>query len=445
MVILDTTIITTSLPTMAAGFGVSVVDFSIGVSAYLLAIAAFVPPSGWLADRFGARRIFLFSIILFSFASILCAQSESLETFIFARVLQGVGGALMTPVGRLMILQLTSKNEISRAMTILTWPAMSAPVLGPVLGGFITTYFGWRWNFYINLPFGLLVFILALRYIPVLPKGERRPFDFLGFFLCGGAVIGVLYGLESFAHGWSSTVLSSALLLSGCVFSYLSIKHLQSAKSPLFTLGPISIKTFSLATYRAGTFVRVGLTATPFVLPLFLQVAFDLTPLEAGGYVMVYFVGNLVTKTVSPQILAKYGFRKLLMANGTLCSISIALMAVVLPLQNELTLVLLFVSGVFRSLQFASVNSLTFADIEGPARSSAATLSTLSMHISSALAVALSVVVLHASRVINHRTDLALLDFQLTMFALAILVAVMSLRFFKLSPSDGLAVSAYHK
>ena len=220
MVLLDSAIIATSLPRMAQTFGVEPIELSIGISIYLVSVAAFVPLSGWLSDRFGARRIFLLSIIVFVAASLACGTADTLGGFVLARAVQGLGGALMTPIGRVIVLNHAPKNELVRAMAYITWPALTAPVIGPVVGGFITTYFSWRWNFWINLPIGLLAWILVWRVIPPTAPVGRRAFDPLGFVLSAGALVALLVGLESIAHGWMAITHSLVLAVIGLVLGW---------------------------------------------------------------------------------------------------------------------------------------------------------------------------------------------------------------------------------
>lgn len=444
MVHLDGTVIATSLPVMAASLGVDVIDLSLGISAYFIALAVFIPPAGWLADRFGPRRVFTYSIVAFCFASVLCGITDNYYEFVFARIFQGASGAFMIPVGRLILLQLTEKSELSRAMAILTWPAMSAPVVGPVIGGFITTYINWRWNFYINVPLGLLVLLFALYRIPRLVQAPRGTFDWLGFALCSISLVGVLYGVESFAHGWSSAVVSIITLGVGSLFSFITAWYFYRSPKPLLDIKLGRIQTFAFGSLHAGTLNRLSLHSVPFILPLMFQLGFGLTPLQAGGFVMVYFLGNLSMKAFTPSILAMMGFRRLLVVNGLLCAGTLFAAGFISPeLGKVFVFCVLFVAGMVRSIQFSGLNTLQFADIPPVSRSSATSIASLMMQVSAALAVVLSVVVMHTSKVLHSRVELSLDDFQHTLWGVAVFIAAGSLWFLKLDKRAGLEVSRY--
>ncbi len=444
LVMLDSTIIVTSMPKMAESFGVSVVDLSLGVSIYLLTTVVFIPPAGWLADRWGPLRVFLIAIVIFCVASLVCGVAEGFVEFVVARAFQGLGGALMVPVGRMMVLHFSEKSELTRAMTILTWPALTAPVLGPVVGGFITTYIDWRWNFYINIPIGILVFIFALKSIPSIPPVSRRPFDLRGFILCALGLAGFLGGIDSFSHDWLTVFGSFSVLGLGLFFIAWAVVHLHRASVPLLNLEPVKIRTFAVATVTTGTWFRIGLNAPAFLLPLYLQLGFSYSPFVAGAYVMVYFIGNLATKAVSPLVIARLGFRKLLWLNGLCCGLSMCLFTLVDPNHAVAPIVvLLLLSGVFRSLQFGALNALTFADISKRLRSSAAPLSVLSMQMSAALTVALTVLVLQASKRLGGRDTLDITDFNIAFLVMGGASIVLSFLFLRLSPEDGGEVSGH--
>lgn len=444
MVLLDTAIITTSLPRMAQSFGVAPVALSIGLSVYLVSVAAFVPLAGWLSDRCGARRIFLFSIILFSLSSLACGLAQNLPEFIAARALQGLGGALMTPIGRVLVLGHTQKSELVQAMALITWPALTAPVIAPALGGFITTYFSWRWNFLINLPLGCIAFFLTLKFIPHVSPAARRRFDARGFLLSGGALVGLLLGLESFAHHWISVSQSTVLVLTGAVLAVLAVRHLKNSTAPLFSLQPFTIPTFTLASLAAGFWVRVGINATPFLLPLMLQLAYGFTPLAAGTYLLVYFFGNLGMKSVSTATLRRFGFRSVVVANGVLCGIFIAAVAFFPPDQRPvLLLAVLLLAGLTRSLQYSALNTLALADISGPLHSSAATLTSMLMQVSMVLGIALSALILAAGQAFGPHPEPALRDFQVAFVVMGILVSAASLICLRLPRNAGAEVSGH--
>lgn len=444
MVLLDSAIIATSLPRMAQSFGVEPVELSIGISIYLLSVAAFVPLSGWLSDRYGARRIFLISIIVFVAASLACGAADTLEGFVLARAAQGLGGALMTPIGRVIVLNHAPKNELVRAMAYITWPALTAPVIGPLLGGFITTYFSWRWNFWINLPIGLLAWILVWRVIPVTPPVARRAFDPLGFVLTASALIAFLLGLESLAHQWIPLVQSLMLVAVGVILGVGALRHLRRSPQPLVDLTAFKVPTFAITSIQAGTYIRVGISATPFLLPLLFQLGFGYTPVEAGTYVLVYFLGNLGMKTITTASLRWFGFRNVLVINGVLCGLFVVVCGFLSPdLGRFWIVVILLCAGLTRSMQYTALNTLGFADIPGNLRSSAATINSMLMQVSMVLAITACALLLNGSRFLAQRDAVAAPDFAVAFAVMGVLVAGASLVFLTLPKNAGAEVSGH--
>ncbi len=444
MVLLDGAIIATSLPAMATSFGVAAVDLSVAISVYILAVAAMVPLAGWTSDRFGARTTFLCAIVVFTVASLACGAAQDLPEFIAARALQGVGGAFMTPVGRMLVLRNTRKSELLQATALITWPALMAPVIGPAVGGFVTTYFSWRWNFYINAPLGLLAFILAWSLIPRHPPEQRRAFDFPGFLLTAGALLGLLYGLESFAHQHFSKTGSCLLFATGALLACLAVRHLKRSPQPLLNLDSFRCHTFAMSTLWAGTYVRTGINATPFLLPLLFQLGFGMTPLEAGGYILVYFLGNLGMKTITTLVLRCFGFRRVLLVNGVLCGAAIAACGFFTQdTARVVMMVVLFFAGLTRSMQYTALNTLAFADIPDHWRSSAATLSSMLQQVSMVLGIAMGVILLRGSQYLAERQELALIDFHVAFIGMGILVVIASCVFLRLSPDAGAEVTGH--
>ena len=376
MQLLDSTIISTSLPQMGQSFGVPAVAMSIGITAYMLTMAVFVPLSAWLADRFGARNIFLVAIALFTLASVACGFSQSLTQFVAARIVQGLGSALMTPVGRILVLRNAEKSELIAATALITWPALFAPVVGPVLGGFITTYLSWHWNFFINAPLGLAGLALVARFVPGDRDSEAKPFDWSGFFLTSLGLAVMLYGLERLAHPENGLLPTIGSIGIGIVIGWFAVRHLLQARHPLLDLSAFKVLTFAISTLAAGTVFRVAINATPFLLPLLFQVGFGLSPVDAGLLVLAYFLGNLGMKTVTTPTLRRFGFRTVMVVNGSIASLAIMACGAISPQTPQVLVVaLMLVAGLTRSMQFTALNTLAFADIGAPQRSSAATLS----------------------------------------------------------------------
>ncbi|MEC5397339.1 DHA2 family efflux MFS transporter permease subunit [Uliginosibacterium sp. H1] len=444
MNMLDGAIITTSLPQMAASFGVVPLEMSVGVTIYMLTVAAFVPLAGWLADRFGARNIFMLAILVFTLASLACGLAQELWQFVVARAVQGLGGALMTPVGRMVVLRNAQKSELLHATALISWPALFAPVIGPMLGGFITTYASWQWNFYINIPIGLVGLYLTARYIPKQGDESPRRLDLIGFVLSAGGLMCLLYGMESFAYSHGSPAISAALVAGGLLLGIFAVRHLHRAPVPLLDLRAFKVRTFSLCTLWAGSYFRTAINATPFLLPLFYQIGFGLNALQAGLYVLAYFAGNLGMKTVTTPTLKRYGFRTVLAINGVLAGLSIAACAFFTPQTSQvLMLVVLFIAGLTRSMQFTALNTLAFADIHASQRSSASTLSSMLQQVSMVLGVAVAALLLALSQHLHGNPSLQLADFRIAFIAFGALAFVSSLMFLTLPEDAGTEVSGH--
>ncbi len=398
---LDSAIMNTSLPQMARSFAVAPLDLSIGITIYMLTAAAFVPLSGWLADRFGARNIFLWSIAVFAMASLLCGLAQGLWQFSAARALQGLGGALMSPVGRMIVLRNTEKTELLHATALITWPALVAPIIGPALGGFITTYISWRWNFLLNVPLGIAGIWLVLRHVPELPAEHRQQLDWPGFVLASSALIAILYGLELLSHAkgsWNTHqwVQPAALTLLGVGFSVLSVRHFRRSPQPLLELSALSVLTYRMSTLTAGTAFRTAINATPFLLPLLFQIGFGMNALAAGSLLLVYFIGNLGIKPITSPILQRFGFRRVLLVNGCLAGIAIMLCALFdADTSKWVIMLVLLLAGATRSMQFTCLNTLAFADTSPAQRSSSTTLFSMFNQVANVLGVALSTLVLN--------------------------------------------------
>ena len=312
---LDGTVIAPAIPAMARSFAVAPVDLNVGVSAYMLTLGVFVPLSGWAAERFGARRIFALAIALFTLASLLCGLATTLPAFVATRILQGIGGALMVPVGRLVVLRATPKDGLIAAIAVLTWPALVAPVLGPPLGGLIVDYGNWRWIFWLNLPLGLIAFLLALRLVPTTDAPTDRRFDWPGFLLTGGAIVCLMFAADVLARpddGWTKVALAFAV---GVTLMSIGIRHLKRTAQPMFDLDALRIPTFAV-TILGGTLFRVGVSAVPFLIPVMFQIGFGFSSFKAGLMLMAVFAGNLLMKPLTTSVLRRFGFRSVLVVNG---------------------------------------------------------------------------------------------------------------------------------
>jgi EmrB/QacA subfamily drug resistance transporter len=394
---LDTSIITTSLPQMAHTFRVETVSMNIGITAYVIAGAAFIPLGGWLSDRYGAKPVLASAIAVFGLASIACAASTSLSAFVVARVFQGIAAALMTPVGRIVVLRNAEKGDLLRTTALITWPGLIAPVIGPVLGGALTTWFGWQWNFLLNAPLAVLGTLLVLAYVPNHREPDPKPLDLTGTALIVSALSLAIYGLSQLAEP-SDLITDLVALSAGSALGVAAVWWFRRTSHPLIDLGPLRVRTFATAALHAGTLVRLAISATPFLLPIMLQVAWGLTPLDAGMIVLVYALGNLLMKTVTTPILRKLGFRAVLAGNGAVVVLSIGAFGLLDAHSNIIVVgAVAVIAGAARSLEFTGINTLTFADITPNQQAPASTFFSMMQQVSMALGIAVAAITLTAA------------------------------------------------
>ncbi|MGV8856864.1 MAG: MFS transporter [Devosia sp.] len=444
MQMLDGVIIVTALPKIARNFNVDTLQMSAGITVYMLATAVLIPTARWAADRFGARRVFLFAIAAFTGASILCGLADDFSQFILARALQGAGGALMFPVGRMIVLRTADKAEIVRSIGLTVWPALFAPVVGPALGGFLTTYSSWRWAFWMNIPLGLLGFVLVWWIVPHDRDRTPSPFDWPGFALCALSLSGLIYGFEALVQGTMAPAPAAAIIALGAAAGLAAVGWFGRARHPLLDFDALRVLSFRTTELLGGAVHRISINATPFLLPLMFQVAFGLDPLQAGGLLVPYFLGNLVMKTVTTTLLRWIGFRTILLVNGTLAAISIALCGI-MGAQTPYGVIsaILFVAGLTRSMQFTALATLAFADIDAEHRNAAATLSSMSQQITAVVSIALAAGILGMSRTLGGHEDLVIGDFHLAFWLMAAICLLGVLQYLQLPSGAGGDVSGH--
>lgn len=442
MALLDGVIINTALPQMAASFGVQPVELSIGVTVYMLTVAMFMPLSGWAADRFGARRIFLLAILVFTLASIGCASAGSLSQFALARAAQGIGGGMMIPIGRVIVLRHARKSELLQATALITWPALFAPVIGPVIGGFITEYASWRWNFLLNIPLGMIGLVLVALVVPEQAASRERTLDARGFLLTALALGMLLFGLELSAHAQQDLWLPLALIAAGIACGVLAVRHLKRAGDPLLNLSPFGVQTFAAASLMAGTYLQIAIAATPYLLPLLFQLVFGLNAFEAGTFLFIYFAGNLLMKIVTTPILRRFGFRAVLSCNGMLVGVSIASCAFLTrDAGYAFITIVLFIAGATRSMQFTALNTIAYADINAAQRSSASTLAAMMHQVGMLVGVASATFLLNGSSWLRAAGQVGSEDFRAAFLVLGAMAMIASMRFLKLPANAGAEIT----
>jgi EmrB/QacA subfamily drug resistance transporter len=436
---MDSTVIATSLPAIAADLGTSPLALKLAMTSYLLSLAVFIPASGWTADRFGARSVFRAAIAVFILGSIGCAFANSLEGFVAARILQGMGGAMMTPVGRLVLVRTIEKRDLVNAMAWVTVPALIGPVVGPPLGGFITTYASWHWIFIINVPIGLAGIYLVTRYIDPVPVDHVAPFDGTGLALAGLGVAGLAFGLSvaglDMLPWWAVT----ALVAGGAVFMTAYVLHSRRVAAPVLDFALLKIPTFR-ASVVGGFLFRLGIGALPFLLPLMLQTGFGFNPLQSGLITFSAAVGALGMKTLAAPIINAFGFRKILVGNALISSVFLAAVALFTPVTPiYVVLAILLIGGFFRSLQFTASNTLAYADIDVERMSRATAMAAVGQQLSLATGVAVGAFAVEMTLRWSGETEITASSFAPAFVAVAAISALSALVFMRL-PADAGAV-----
>jgi EmrB/QacA subfamily drug resistance transporter len=439
----DGTVIATALPQMALSFGVAPVDLNIGMSAYMLTVAVFIPASGWVTDRFGARTVFACAIAMFTLSSVLCAASGSLSAFTTARILQGIGGAMMVPVGRLIVLRNTEKEQLIRAIAFLTWPALTAPMVGPPLGGLITTYSSWPWIFLLNVPLGIAGLACALSLIPNVRSECRAPFDWSGFLWTGFASLALMYSLESIGRNRVDWLVTGPLLAVSLGAGLYAVRHAQRFATPLLDLSPFRVPSFAV-TVAGGTLFRAVMSAAPFLLPPMFQLAFGLDPLSSGLLLLAVFAGNLGMKPATSTVLGRFGFRRTLIWNGALAIAAICAFGLLTAQTPTVAIVaILFLSGLSRSMEFTTINALSFSDLDQARMSGANTLFSMLQQMGNALGVAGGAIMLRIAALMHPGdAEISTADFHFAFWAIGLVGFAGVWQFRRLAPGAGAALRA---
>jgi EmrB/QacA subfamily drug resistance transporter len=434
---MDSTVIATSLPAIAADIGTSPLTLKLAVTSYLLSLAVFIPISGWTADRFGTRTVFRAAIAVFVLGSIGCAVSSSISHFVIARIVQGMGGAMMTPVGRLVLVRTVDRRELINAMAWVSIPAMIGPLMGPPLGGFITTYASWHWIFLINVPMGLLGIVLVSRYIENIKSEARERFDFIGMALSGIAVAGLTFGLSVAGFDLVPWPVVVALLGSGALALALYLAYARRAPSPIIDFTLLRLPTFR-ASVTGGFMFRVGVGAMPFLLPLLLQVGFKLSPFQSGLITFTSTMGALFMKAAAPAMLKRFGFRWVLIVNANLGGLFIAACAMFsLTMPFAFIIAVLLLGGFFRSLQFTAVNALAYAEVPASRMSRATALAAVAQQVSLATGVAVGALTVEMAVRYHGQTEITIADFPPGFLLVGAIAAASALIFMRLPANAG--------
>ena len=434
---IDSSVLSTSLPQIAKDLNSDPIHLKLVLTTYLLALAVFIPASGWMADRFGARKIFRLAIVVFALGSIACALSTNLIELVAARALQGLGGSMMTPVGRLIVLRGTPRAGLVGALAWLTVPALLGPVLGPPLGGYITTYWDWRWIFWINIPIAVLGVILATLFIPDLREPEPRRFDTAGFLLLGPGLAGFLTGATLMGLNLASPLAVITLTATGAALIALYVRHALRTPEPMVDLRLLALPTFRISV-TAGTLFRVGVGALPFLLPLMLQLGFGLNPFQSGMITFASGIGALALKFAAQPILRRFGFRRVLLVNALISSVFILAPAGFTPQTPWLLmLAVLFVGGLSRSLQFTSVNAIAFAEVPSERLSSATSFTAVLQQLSGSIGITLAAMTLEGAGYLRGTSATDLGNFPVVFIVIALLSLSSAVIFARLSPQAG--------
>ncbi|WP_248312111.1 DHA2 family efflux MFS transporter permease subunit [Bosea sp. BK604] len=438
---LDSTIIVTAIPDMARSLDTSPVRLNTAVTAYVLTVAAFIPVSGWFADRFGARRVFVAALAIFSIASALCGLAESYGMLVAMRILQGLGGAMMTPVGRLILLRSFPRRELVTAMLYMTLPAVIGPVIGPLLGGFLTSYLSWRWIFYANIPFGLAGIVLALRYLKDVPSETRSRFDFRGFLMVASGVVMLQFALENVSHPVVPAPVTLALLVVGALLLLAFARYARAAPAPVVDLTLFRERSFMVGTLPGGL-CRIAINGVPFLLPLMLQLGFGMSAIASGSLTFVVSIGAVLSRWTMSYLLRRFGFARLLVGSAVASSVLMAGFALVSPSTPAWAILLyIFVFGLARATQFMGSNTLAYADLHDSKLSRATSLGGILQQLSVSLGVSLSAVLL---TLLNpDGGPLTPADFHHAFLTLSVLPILAIPGFLLLRDEDGRQVSGY--
>ena len=437
---LNSTMTAVSIPAMAKSLGQNPLRLNLVIATYLLSLAVFIPVSGWIADRLGARIVFCSAIAIFTTGSALCGLAPNLPVLLAMRVIQGFGGAMMTPVGRLILLRSFPRSELVSAMNWMTIPAMIGPTVGPIVGGFLTSCISWRAIFFLNLPIGLLGLILALRLFENFRAPAPTRFDLRGFVLSGLGLALLEVAIENLGRPLIPGLLGAMFFPAALAILALYGWHARRRQDPVLDLGLLRIRTFRIGTVTGG-FCRIGLDAVPFLLPLLFQVGFGLSAIQSGLLTFSSSVGAMGVRTLAGPLLRLFGFRRLLAGTACVAAVVTASCGLLRPDTPVWLIVpLVLLSGCVRSVQYLALNTVSYADMPAPLLSKGTSVAGVAQQVARGFGVAVGAALL---AVIAGPTKVTGADFRLAFFLIGLIPLVAAIGFLRLTPADGAAVSGH--
>jgi len=434
---MDSTIIATSLPAIADDIGTNPLALKLAITSYLLSLAVFIPASGWVADRFGTRTVFRAAIAVFMIGSLGCAFSGSLTDFVIARIVQGIGGAMMTPVGRMVLVRTISKRELVGAMAWVSVPALIGPVIGPPVGGFLTTYASWHWIFIINIPIGLIGIVLVTRYIENIRVSEPAPFDFTGMAVASIGIAGVAFGFSVLGANFLPWQFAVGLIAVGAIAITIYVWYGRRVPNPVIDLSLLRLATFR-ASVGGGFLFRLGMGSLSFLLPLLLQVGFGMTPFQSGLITFATALGAITMKLGVARVLRRFGFRSVLVVNALISAAFLSVCAL-FTIATPVALIfgLLAIGGFFRSLQFTCINTIAFAEVEPEQVGRATALMAVAQQLSVSTGVALGALIVETSVSLKLEPTISADDFAIAFVITAAISACAALVFARLPKDAG--------
>lgn len=434
---LDASVLSTALPAIAADFGSDPIHLKLVLTTYLLALAVFIPASGWVADKVGAKVVFRWAIVVFAAGSIACALSQSLIELVLARLLQGIGGAMMVPVGRLILLRAVPRAGMVDALAWLTVPALIGPVLGPPLGGYITTYWDWRWIFWINIPLAVLGVVLVTWLIPNTREDGVRPFDGLGFLLIGPGLAAFLTGLTLAGLSLATPLQVTAITGAGLALILAYIAHARHVTNPIIDLNLLRLPTFRIAA-TGGLLFRVAVGALPFLLPLMLQLGFGMTAFQSGSLTFVSGMGAMIMKFAAQPLLRRFGFRGVLAGNAVIAAVLLAGPGAFTPATPlALMVAVLFVGGLSRSLQFTALNAIGYAEVPPERLSQATGFTAVLQQLSGSVGITIAAMTLELTGALRGTSSTDIGNFSVVFGMVTVLTLASALVFLRLSKLAG--------